>query len=118
MRDELDRMIMSYFDAQVDGIPPRALPSLRQEAANLGEARVTPRLRRTGRLPAISTPPALRLAGAVAIAAICVFAAPPRTASLVARGVQVLIEDTELRTTLFSATAEITHQTGKFLRKE
>ncbi len=120
MRDELDRMILSYFEAQVKGIPPRPLPSFQEEAAILGETHLAMRRMKTGRLPAVSmhAAQALRLAGAVAIAAICVFLAPRNTIGPVARGVEALMENEEFRSTLFSATTEIALRTGKSLRKE
>lgn len=120
MRDELDRMILSYFEAQVKGIPQRPFPSFQQEAASLGEARVMPRFRKTGRHPVILKPAALplRLAGAVAIAVICIFLAPRRTSSPVARGAEALMGNTEFHARIFSAAAEVTLQTGKSLRKE
>ncbi len=120
MRDELDRVIFSYFEAQVKGIPACPLPALQQEATDLGEARDMPRFQKAGRHSAISMRAALalRLAGAAAIAATCIVLAPRRTASPVARGVEVILGDTGIRSTLFSAAEAVTLQTGRSLRKE
>lgn len=120
MRDELDRAISDYFEAQETGVPLQPLPPFLQEATGGEGVRVPLRRQEDDRHPAFFTLAALplKLAGAAAIAAICVVAAPPKTASLVARGVQVLIEDTEFRATLFSATMEITLALGKTVSKE